>query len=68
MYNYNLSRISSTVAACIQTNSINVVGVVAGIMILHEPWGWYTVIGVTLTVAGIVICSLSGDKQKTIDS
>ena len=68
MYNYNLGRISSTVASCVQTNSINVVGVVAGIMVLHEPWGWYTVIGVILTVTGIVICALSGDKQKTIDS
>ena len=64
MYNYNLGRISSTVASCVQTNSINVVGVVAGIMLLHEPWGWYTVIGVILTVTGIVICSLSGDKSK----
>lgn len=68
MYNYNLGRISSTIASCIQTNSINVVGVVAGIMILHEPWGWYTVIGVTLTVAGIAICALSGDKKKTLTS
>ncbi len=66
MYNYNLGRISSTVASCIQTNSINVVGVVAGIMVLHEPWGWYTVIGVMLTVAGIVICALSGDKKKAL--
>ena len=68
MYNYNLGRISSTIASCIQTNSINVVGVMAGIMILHDPWGWYTVIGVALTVAGIVICALADDKQKTIDS
>ena len=67
MYNYNLGRISSTVASCIQTNSINVVGVVAGIMVLHDPWGWYTVIGVSLTVAGIAICALSGDK-KTLTS
>lgn len=68
MYNYNLGRIPSTVASCVQTNSINVVGVVAGIMVLHEPWGWYTVVGVMLTVTGIVICALSGEKQKTIDS
>ena len=68
MYNYNLGRISSTIAPCIQTNSINVVGVMAGIMILHDPWGWYTVIGVALTVAGIVICALADDKQKTLDS
>ena len=66
MYNYNLDKISSTVASCIQTNSINVVGVVAGIMVLHEPWGWYTVIGVMLTVTGIVICALSGDKKKAL--
>ncbi len=64
MYNYNLSKFPSTIAACIQTNSINVVGVVAGILILHEPWGWYTVIGLIMTITGIVICAFnSGEKS-----
>ncbi|MBQ4468343.1 MAG: DMT family transporter [Firmicutes bacterium] len=63
MYNYNLSKFPSTIAACIQTNSINVVGVVAGILILHEPWGWYTVIGLILTITGIVICAFASDSE-----
>ena len=63
MYNYNLGKFSSTIAACIQTNSINVVGVVAGIVILHEPWGWYTVVGLILAIAGIVICAFSTDSD-----
>ena len=64
MYNYNLGKFPSTIAACIQTNSINVVGVVAGIMILNEPWGWYTVIGLMLTISGIFICALSSDREE----
>lgn len=63
MYNYNLGKFPSTIAACIQTNSINVVGVVAGIVILHEPWGWYTVVGLILAIAGIVICAFSTDSD-----
>ena len=71
MYNYNLGKFSSTIASCIQINSINVVGVVAGIAILHEPWGWYTVAGLILTITGIVICAFNSGStektQKTID-
>ncbi|MBR5047374.1 MAG: DMT family transporter [Eubacterium sp.] len=63
MYNYNLSKFPSTIAACIQTNSINVVGVVAGIVILNEPWGWYTVIGLILTITGIVICAFASEND-----
>ncbi len=61
MYNYNLGKFPSTIAACIQTNSINVVGVLAGIIILNEPWGWYTVVGLLLAMAGIVICAFNSD-------
>ena len=63
MYNYNLGRFPSTAASCIQTNSINIVGVLAGIIVLNEPWGWYTVIGLTLTIIGIVICAVFSAKS-----
>lgn len=60
IFNYSLSRLTAAVAATIQTNSITVVGVVAGILIGKESWGWYTVIGLVLTITGICISSLAG--------
>ena len=64
MYNYNLGRLNSTIASCIQTNSINIVGVVAGILILSDPWGWYTAVGLVLMSTGIVICALANNNSK----
>ena len=65
MYNYNLGRLNSTIASCIQTNSINIVGVIAGILILSDPWGWYTVAGLILMTAGIVICSFAKESPRS---
>ena len=68
MYNYNLGRFHSTAASCIQTNSINVVGVSAGIIFLGDPWGWYTVAGLIMASLGIVICAYgTGDRAPAID-
>ncbi len=67
MYNYNLGKFPSTIASCIQTNSINIVGVVAGIVILGDPWGWYTVVGLLLAMAGIVICAFNSDDSSGKD-
>ncbi len=64
MYNYNLGRLNSTIASCIQTNSINIVGVSAGILILSDPWGWYTVVGLVLMSTGIVICALANNNSQ----
>ncbi len=63
LYNYNLGKLSATIAASIQTNAINIVGVISGIMIMKDPWGLYTVIGLALMVAGIIICAT--DEMKS---
>lgn len=60
--NYNLSRLPAVVASCVQQNSINLVGVVAGIIINHDQWGWYTVVGLILISLGILLTTLSDDE------
>ena len=50
------------VAATIQTNAITVVGVLAGILLGGEPWGWYTDVVLTMTITGIVISSQAEKK------
>lgn len=57
IFNYILSRLKAELASCIQTNSITVVGVAAGIIWGGDSWGWYTVVGMLMTIAGIIIAS-----------
>ena len=66
IFNYSLARLSAAIAASLQTNSITVVGVFAGILIGGDPWGWYTVVGLFLTVTGIFISSLEGNKKEKV--
>ena len=57
IFNYTLSRLKAELATCIQTNSITVIGVIAGIVFGGDAWGWYTILGMLMTIAGIVIAS-----------
>ena len=57
IFNYTLSRLRADLATCIQTNSITVVGVAAGIIWGGDSRGWYTVVGMLMTIAGIIIAS-----------
>ena len=63
IFNYSISRLKVAVAATIQTNAITVVGVLAGIVLGGEPWGWYTIVGMTMTITGIVISSQDEKKS-----
>ena len=58
MYNYTLSRLPAELASCIQANSTTAIGVIAGIALGGDTWGWYTILGLGMTIAGVVISSL----------
>ncbi len=60
--NYTLSRMDASIATAIQCNAINIVGVVSGIVINDDPWGWYTILGVLLMTIGIVYVSANKEK------
>lgn len=63
IFNLELSNLPPIATSCIATNTINIVGVVAGILISHDPWGVYTVIGVILTAIGITVAA-TGTMEK----
>lgn len=62
LYNYALSRITAATASCLQTNLITIVGVVAGIAVGGDSWGWYTVVGVIMMSIGVFM-SASEEKE-----
>lgn len=64
IFNYTISRLRVAVASNIQANAITVVGVLAGIFLGGEPWGWYTAVGLAMTIAGIWITSQEGMKDQ----
>ncbi len=67
IFNYALSKLPPAISSCIQTNSVTVVGVLAGILVTGDSWGLYTVIGLTLTLAGICMVSLMGHSSDSTE-
>ena len=64
IFNLEISNLPPVATSCIATNTINIVGVLAGILISRDSWGLYTVIGVILTVIGITVTA-TGPMKKT---
>ena len=64
IFNLVLSRLRTEIVATVQTNLITVIGVVAGILLGGEPWGWYTAVGLVMTVTGICISALADSRQE----
>lgn len=63
IYNYILSKLPPGIASCLQVNGITLVGVVAGVVVAGDPFGWYTVVGIILLAIGIAIASLEGNND-----
>ncbi|MBR0373111.1 MAG: DMT family transporter [Mogibacterium sp.] len=56
-YNSLISRVDPAIANNLSGAAPTIVGVLAGILILGDAWGLYTVIGLILTVAGVILSS-----------
>ena len=60
--NYILSRMDAAGANNITSSATTMVGVISGIAIAGDPWGWYTIAGLFLTVIGVWITSKEADE------
>ena len=60
-YNYILTKIRPAIASCLQVNGVTLIGVISGIVVMHDPFGWYTIIGMIFLVIGIAIASLASE-------
>ena len=54
MFNYAVSHIPASQTSAISTNLLTLTGVVAGIIILGDSYGWYTVVGMVMIVIGVI--------------
>lgn len=57
IFNYVLSMMNTATASNVISNSTTTVGVLSGALFAGDSFGWYTVIGLTMTVVGIWIAS-----------
>lgn len=57
IFNYVLGKVEPAVATNLSANSTTAVGVVSGVMIAGDPFGWFTIIGLALTITGVWLSS-----------
>lgn len=63
MFNYAVSHIPAAQTSVINTNLLSLTGVVAGILVQGDAFGWYTVVGMAMIIAGVVIAN-AGRNEK----
>lgn len=59
MFNYAVSHIPAAQTSTINTNLLSLTGVVAGILVQGDAFGWYTVVGMAMIIVGVVIANVS---------
>lgn len=66
LLNYIVGKMPAAQASSIQVNITSLTGVVTGIIFQGDPFGWYTVVGMVMIIAGVVACNMPStaeDKQ-----
>ncbi len=59
MFNYAVSHIPASQTSIINTNLLSLTGVVAGILVQGDAFGWYTVAGMVLIIVGVVTANVN---------
>lgn len=57
IFNYVLANLPTVIATNLVSNGTTAIGVLAGCLLGGDPFGWYTVVGVGLTITGICLSS-----------
>ena len=61
--NYLTARIDPAGASNMSASFTTTVGVISGIVLAGDPWGWYTILGLVMTLTGVWITSSAASKQ-----
>lgn len=62
IFNYVLGKLPTAIGTNLVTNSTTAVGVISGCAFAGDPFGWYTVAGVALTITGVCLSSVSNKE------
>ena len=57
-YNKLLNYVEPALGNNIVSSLSTVIGVVAGIIVMGDVWGWYTIVGMLITLAGVWLSSM----------
>ncbi|MDD7347325.1 MAG: DMT family transporter [Clostridiales bacterium] len=57
IFNYVLGKMNTATASNMIANSTTAVGVISGVVLAKDPFGWYTVVGLGMTISGIWLAS-----------
>lgn len=64
LFNYVVSNMPAPQASMLQVNLITLTGVVTGIIFQGDSFGWYTVAGLVLIIAGVIAANKSSTGEK----
>ncbi|MFQ9892013.1 MAG: DMT family transporter [Emergencia sp.] len=67
IFNFVLGKLPTAIGSNVVANSTTAVGVISGCFLGGDPFGWYTVAGLALTITGICISSLGDSRGKGKD-
>ncbi len=62
-YNTAITNLPAHQAAMLQSNTTTVVGLLSGIVINGDPYGWYTFVGLALIIIGIAMLNMQEGKE-----
>ena len=58
LLNYVVGKLPAAQVSCLQVNITSLTGVVSGILFQGDSFGWYTVVGMVMIIAGIIACNV----------
>ncbi|MBR6799387.1 MAG: DMT family transporter [Firmicutes bacterium] len=66
LLNYIVGKMPAAQASSIQVNITSLTGVVTGILFQGDPFGWYTVVGMIMIIAGVIACNMGPGMEEKI--
>lgn len=62
LFNFVLGKLPAATGSNLTANMTTVIGILSGVAFANDPFGWYTLVGVVMTLFGIYISSSQNSK------
>lgn len=63
LFNYVVAKLPAAQVSSIQVNITSLTGVVTGILFQGDSFGWHTVVGMIMIIAGVVACNMPAEDN-----